>query len=197
MDESVDFLISALENETRREILRSLVSDGSYAFQISRSLGISQQAINKQLSFLENARLIIYSGIVPSESGAPRKIYRPTGFSTVIIDYSRNFLDTRKIPLEFPESTGREDEGRANGDLIHDLKAVNGELENLMEKRTSLIQKKDGILEALNRRMSSQVQDRFSRAILEKYLQYLDEGVVASKLSIPENVVRYVVENYF
>ena len=66
-----------------------------------------------------------------------------------------------------------------------------------MEKRTSLIQKKDRILEALNRRISSQVQDRFSRAILEKYLQYLDEGVVASKLSIPENVVRYVVENYF
>ncbi len=197
MDESVDFLISVLENETRREILRRLSIDGSYAFELSKSLGLSQQAINKQILFLENANLIISAGTMPSESGPRRKIYRPTGFSTVIIDYSRNFLSTKKVPLHFPESDLMKSDEAESSELLTALKEVNSELEKVMNRRTELIQKKDTILESLKRRTAELVQDRFSRDIIETYLETLDESVVSARLSIPENVVRYVVENYF
>ncbi len=197
MDDSVDSLISALENETRREILRRLTIEQTYAFEISRFLGVSQQAINKQLSFLENARLIASVGVVPSIIGAPRKIYKPTGFSTVIIDYSRNFLDTRSIPLEFPDTDVNASGNKDSGGLIRDLKSVNAAIEDLMKERTVLVRKKDAILEVLRKRVLSGPTDRLSRDIIEKYLQVLDESAVAEKLGVPENIVRYVIENYF
>ena len=76
-DSNLDEFVSAILNNTRREILKCLTLDESYALQISRLVGISQQAVIKQLDLLERANLIESVGTFPSELGASRKIYRP------------------------------------------------------------------------------------------------------------------------
>jgi len=50
MMDDIDLFISAIENSTRREIIRMLTQlERSYALELSKSIGLSQQAILKQL----------------------------------------------------------------------------------------------------------------------------------------------------
>ena len=83
----------ALENNTRREMLKTLANDDSYALELSKLIGVSQQAINKQLDLLEKLGLISSAGMKISTIGPPRKVYKSSGFSTIIIDYSKNFMN--------------------------------------------------------------------------------------------------------
>jgi Predicted transcriptional regulators len=54
MDEELWSILMALENSTRREMLKTLANYDSYGLELSRMIGVSQQAINKQLDILEN-----------------------------------------------------------------------------------------------------------------------------------------------
>lgn len=57
--DGVDDFIAALENETRRQIIKRLLETESYALEISRIVGVSQQAIMKHFDILERANLVI------------------------------------------------------------------------------------------------------------------------------------------
>ncbi|HLH86310.1 MAG TPA: helix-turn-helix domain-containing protein [Thermoplasmataceae archaeon] len=194
-DQETDALIDALLNSTRREILRRLLLDQSYAFQISKILGLSQQAINKQLELLERANLISMTGFVPSSSGAPRKIYRPTNFSTLIVDYSPNFIDVRRyrIPIETQRVESRMDEPAR---LIADLRMVNSRLDAIMEERTQLINEKDRILGSLHRMINEMEADDFTKSVLLEYVDTLDAGSVSKRFGISQEIVQRMIEIY-
>jgi len=70
---SIDELLSAIENQTRREILKRLVEGRHYALQLAKDLRVSQQAIVKHLDVLEKSKIIKKAGMEKSEMGAPRK----------------------------------------------------------------------------------------------------------------------------
>ncbi|MHB1492588.1 MAG: ArsR/SmtB family transcription factor [Thermoplasmataceae archaeon] len=195
MEDEYDYILSALENTTRREILRRLVLDDSYALEISRKIGISQQAINKQLEVLERANLIFSIGREQNPQGASRKIYRPTGFSTLIIDYSRNFIETKRYPLDFKDKTvsGIDD---SSSNIMDSLKEVNQRLDELMEKRNSLVRQKDSLIASLTRKVSENFHDDFSEEILLNFIELLDIGAVSRKLSLPEFYVNEVVNKF-
>ncbi|WP_175266638.1 ArsR family transcriptional regulator [Acidiplasma cupricumulans] len=53
MEDDLWTLLNILENNTRRELLKMLANYDSYALELSKAMGISQQAINKQLDILE------------------------------------------------------------------------------------------------------------------------------------------------
>lgn len=194
--DDLDLFLTALENSTRREILKRLTLEESYALEISRWIGVSQQAINKQLDLLEKARLIDPVGMIPSSSGAPRKIYRPTNFSSIIIDYSKSFFEVKKYELDFDRDEIR-DVGRENvKDLVEDLKEVNSRLDDLMNERMLLLAKKDSIIMALNSRLSREGSDNLLRGIISTFLETLDEDEVARRLSVPPEVVKIVVTDF-
>lgn len=192
MTDNLDEIINALLNSTRREILKMLTVDDSYALEMSRWLGVSQQAINKQLEMLERAKLISSAGLVPSTGGASRKVYTPSGFSTITIDYSRNFFEIKRMELQYSDD-GFELDGNNNGELIEDLRKVNKDIDELMIRRTDLLNRKDEILEALHRNVSLNADSAIERNILLKYLEHLDPEIVASKLGIPVDFVNHVV----
>lgn len=197
IDEEILALISAIENNTRREILRGLILDQSYALQISRWIGVSQQAINKQLDLLEKANLILSAGIMPSNSGAPRKIYKPTGFSTLVADYSRNFIEVKKF--ELPESRAdveKDDYSLTPMGMIHRLKSTNELLDRIMEERIELVGKKDRLLGRLHDYINAISPDDLTRNILFEYCDSLDPEYVANRFSIPINLVMQVIETY-
>ena len=194
-NDDLDYIMSALLNSTRREILKMLTVDDSYALEMSRWLGVSQQAINKQLEMLEKAKLISSAGFVPSSEGASRKIYRPSGFSTITIDYSRNFFEIKRMGLNYSE---REDEtfDRDNRDLLDDLVRINRDIDDLMAKRTELLNKKDEILESLHERVSQGAASPIERNILLRYLESMSTEETAAKLGIPIDFVRNVVSRF-
>ena len=194
-NDDLDDIISALLNSTRREILKMLTIDDSYALEMSRWLGVSQQAINKQLDMLEKAKLISSAGFVPSSAGASRKIYQPSGFSTITIDYSRNFFEIKRMGLEYGEEE-RKAPGLDNSELLYDLARVNQNIDELMVKRTGLLNEKDEILESLHERVSQIAASRIERNILLGYLESLNLEVTASKLGIPVDFVKSVVSRF-
>lgn len=197
-DEDIEDFIAALENNTRREILKRLILDDSYALEISRRVGVSQQAINKQLEMLEKANLIISMGMIQNSNGAPRKIYRPTGFSTLIIDYSQNFFEIKRRELIFDGE--REAEllhTKKSGELLESLMSVNSEIDGILDRRSELLKKKDSIIGRLHERISDSMMTPLSKEILLSYLETLDVAKVAMKLSISEEIIAHVVNSFF
>ncbi len=51
--DDIDILLSMVENPTRRRILESLVREPSYPLRLSKELGVSQQAVMKNLALME------------------------------------------------------------------------------------------------------------------------------------------------
>jgi predicted transcriptional regulator len=195
MTDDLDEVINALLSNTRREILKILTVDDSYALEMSKWLGVSQQAINKQLEMLEKAKLISLAGLVPSNAGASRKLYRPSGFSTITIDYSRNFFEIKRMELQY-SNDGYNLKNESKRDLFHDLEKINHDIDDLMARRTDLLNRKDEILDALHRSVSESAESPLERSILLAYLERMDQEAVAMKLGIPADLVIHVVGKF-
>jgi predicted transcriptional regulator len=195
VDDDFDLILSIFENSTRREILRRLIIDDSYALEISRQIGLSQQAINKQLEVLERANLIFSVGKEQNPQGASRKIYRPTGFSTLIIDYSRNFIETKRYPLDIFDKTDNYLNDN-NESLLNSLRDINNRIDELMKTRASLIRQKDSLIYSITRKISENVRDNISREILLNFLELLDPDEVSKKLSLPVFFVNDVISKF-
>jgi ArsR family transcriptional regulator len=188
-DEDIEDFFEALENNTRREILRRLIRDDTYAFEMSRMIGVSQQAINKQLEMLLRANLISVVGVVPSSSGASRKIYRPTGFSTMVVDYSRNFFEVRRYPIETDQNMKVEINSDRGADLIVHLKNINQKIEEIMLQREKLVKKKDIVLGKLNQKVAELAPDPVTREILTTFQDNLSVKETAQKFGLPEDFI--------
>ncbi len=194
--DELDLFLTALENNTRREILKRLIQEESYALEISKWLGVSQQAINKQLELLEKAQLISSAGLTPSNSGAPRKIYRPTNFSSIVIDYSRSFFEIKRYELDYEEREEAGDTEKTVKGLMQELKSVNEKLDGMMRERANLLARKDEIAQQINARIAREASDNLLRSVISSFLETLNEDEVAQRLSISTEVVRIIVSDF-
>ncbi|KAA8922219.1 ArsR family transcriptional regulator [Thermoplasma sp.] len=183
MMDDIDLFISAIENSTRREIIRMLTQlERSYALELSKSIGLSQQAILKQLELLEKANLVTSIGFVPSDLGAKRKVYLPSGFSSVFIDYGRNFFDIRRLPIENTEA-------KIDGlsDAMRRLREINRQIDDLTRRRTDLIREKDGLISAIKESIDD--DDELIREIVTVYLDTLSVSETAKNTGLNESEV--------
>ncbi len=187
----IDTLLSIMENSTRRAILKKLLMEESYGLEISKSLGISQQAINKQLEILEHANLILSMGVTPSSIGPPRKVYRPTGFSTLVIDYTPTFIQVSKFDL-----TERNEPSIQNEVTIERIKEINEKMDALMKERQSLVEEKNNIIQLLRKNVVERVKEGFIRQILVEYLETLNEDEVSRTTGIPVEIVGKIVDDF-
>ena len=69
----LDILLSMVENPTRRKILESLVKEPHYPLQLSKELGISQQAVMKNLNMLEKNGMVVSYQVSSSMPKEKRK----------------------------------------------------------------------------------------------------------------------------
>ncbi len=192
MDNEIEIFIAALENSTRREILRHLTMEESYAMELSRLVGVSQQAVIKHLYLLEQAQLISSVGMVPSTNGPARKVYRPQGFSSLIIDYARNFFTVTRHDVDFrdeAEVSGSED----HISLISELGVVEGEMKKLLDERAVLLRKKDALIKKIRNTYLSKVEDPLIRNIIGNYIETLDVEGTAEKCGVPVFMVEHVL----
>ena len=92
----LDVLLSMVENPTRRKILESLVKEPHYPLQLSKELGISQQAVMKNLNMLEKNGMVV-SYQVSSSIGPMRTVYEPNSEFTLVIDMRNGMFSARMI----------------------------------------------------------------------------------------------------
>ncbi len=190
MDDELWNILMALENNTRREMLKTLANYDSYALELSKMIGVSQQAINKQLDILEKLGFISTNGSIPSTIGPPRKVYKSMGFSTITIDYSRNFMGIKKSEINYPG----EDVNGTSLSLIGTLKSINDEIDSIDRKRSELVGKKDLIIEKLRERASE--YDGFYRKVIYEYLEKLNFSEVADETGLPEEMVENIIGKF-
>jgi ArsR family transcriptional regulator len=140
--DDIDILLSMVENPTRRKILESLVKEPHYPLQLSKELGISQQAVMKNLSILEKNGMVD-SYQESSSIGPMRTFYEPSSEFTLVIDM-RNGMFSARI-MEPNDEEYKED---------HEV-----QMEGL-KKRRERISEIDKKIDELNRERSRYIRER-------------------------------------
>ncbi|MGP6220317.1 ArsR/SmtB family transcription factor [Caldiplasma sukawensis] len=187
--DDIDFLLSIFENTTRRRILRRLLTDSSYALEISRDLGISQQAINKQLEILEKANLVISEIMENNPFGPPRKLYRPTGFTVIHLDYMPSFVSEKAYNIN-------ETKDKCNEEVdFNTLENINKKIENLEKERINLLIEKDSIIRKLKIKVIENVKNPRIRELLIEYLDGSDEETLSQKYGIDKYFIEKIIHD--
>ncbi len=143
---SIDELLNAIENQTRREILKRLVEGRHYALQLAKDLRVSQQAIVKHLDVLEKSKIIKKAGMEKSDMGAPRKLYEVSKSFSIIIDVAPGIFEIREYDLDDEGDFKLEDE-----DFGEILDRIEKEIKEIEKRRTELLKMKEQIIKKLLR----------------------------------------------
>ena len=143
----LDILLSMVENPTRRKILESLVKEPHYPLQLSKELGISQQAVMKNLNMLEKNGMVV-SYQVSSSIGPMRTVYEPNSEFTLVIDMRNGMFSARMI-----EPSKEEEEVDFDDVKMESLKKtrqtiseIDDKIEELNRERSKLIREREKVM---------------------------------------------------
>ena len=142
----LDILLSMVENPTRRKILESLVKEPHYPLQLSKELGISQQAVMKNLNMLEKNGMVV-SYQVSSSMGPMRTVYEPNSEFTLVIDMRNGMFSARMI-----EPSKEEEEGFDNVKMEslkktrQTISEIDDKIEELNRERSKLIREREKVM---------------------------------------------------
>ena len=142
----LDILLSMVENPTRRKILESLVRGPHYPLQLSKELGISQQAVMKNLNMLEKNGMVV-SYQVSSSMGPMRTVYEPNSEFTLVIDMRNGMFSARMIEPSKEEEEGFDDvkmEGLKK--TRQTVSEIDKKIEELNKERSKLIREREKVI---------------------------------------------------
>ena len=140
----IDTILNMVSNPTRRRILESLTRGPSYPLQLSREIGVSQQAIMKNLDLLERNGMVI-GHQVSSAMGPMKVVYEPTTEFTVVIDMRRSMFSA-----DVTDESGSEEDVIPITETIDELRSeisrIDKEVEELERQRSALIRKRQNMI---------------------------------------------------
>ncbi|MBQ9690094.1 MAG: helix-turn-helix domain-containing protein [Candidatus Methanomethylophilaceae archaeon] len=166
----IDELLSIIENPTRRRILEYLTREPSYPLQLSKELGISQQAVMKNLALMEQTGMLM-SHPEESSMGPTRTVYAPSRQFTLMIDLHGNMFTTRLISTGIVDS---EQSGSVDTEAaIERLKQLDSKIEELDRERASLLDERDSVMNAIN----SSIRDEEDPVKRKELYRQLDEMI--------------------
>jgi ArsR family transcriptional regulator len=194
-----------------------LVREPHYSLQLSKELGMSQQAIMKHMKVLEESDLVRSYPEESDQGGPARKLYVPTTKFTIIVDFGPGLFNTAIIRLALDQMSSsllqiqaqtdgteqEEGEDLADvGDKILELREtvaqVDRGLKGLQQKRALLIETKERTLEEAGRLVEEQIEDYQSRRIIYEFIQKpeLELEELASDLGIRDDIVVRTLEQF-
>ena len=148
MDE-IDILLTAVENHTRREILRKLAEGRQYALRMAKELQLSQQAIMKHLDVLEKMSIVRCRGEERSSRGPPRKIYEMAKKFSLFIDIGPGLFEIREYDLDDIESDVEMEDYIEKHDIGESLEKIEREIREIEKRRLQLLKLKEEIISQL------------------------------------------------
>lgn len=193
----LDELLSVIENPARRRILEALAREPHYPLQLSRELGMSQQAVMKHLKVLERYDLV-RSYHEKSDLGGPqRKQFYPKLNFTIVVDAGPNLFTAELYSREqrgeeTPKSEGPEelDLRETMVELRKRVASIDERLEELHRQREELILEKESILYEAGR-LADRLDDYHLRRILYEFISQpqLDLSGIARALEVRDEAV--------
>ena len=197
----IDMILSMVSNPTRRRILEALVRGPCYPLQLSREIGVSQQAIMKNLDLLEKNGMVV-SHQVTSTMGPMRAMYAPTSEFTLVIDMrNRMFVaniieeDEAGVQEEIPKTENLDSARQEIAQIDREIEALERERSALVRKREQLIysamSKLGGDMTYGHRDLMYQLLNRPSEPT-EDVIQDMDggRGNIRKKLAEIDNAMR-------
>ena len=158
----MDTILAIVENPTRRRILQAVVREPHYPLQLSKELGISQQAIVKNLNLMEKEGIVV-SYRESSDRGPERIFYRPSSEFTITIDMRNNMFEVKMIPATSDSSKKQETKA---------LEPKKTAEERRLEEVRARISQIDRQIAEFDRRRSALVRERNN--LIEEFLQMAD-----------------------
>jgi len=204
----LDVLLTVIENPTRRRILEALVREPHYPLQLSKELGMSQQAIMKHLKVLEDNSLVRSYPEESDQGGPTRKRYVPTTKFTIIVDFGPGLFNTEFIQMAMEVMTVPHlletaaigpIEISEIGDKVHELRGtlagLDRELDALQTRRARLIEKKERTLEEAGMLVEDSIEDYTVRRVVYSYVQRsdLNAAEIASRLGLRDDLVEEII----
>lgn len=178
----IDTILSMVSNPTRRRILEALVREPCYPLQLSKQIGVSQQAIMKNLDLLEKNGMVI-SHQATSNIGPTRAMYTPTTEFTIVIDMRNKMFATNMIEEE--EYTQEEELETETVESVRDqLREIDQHIDALEKERLALIRKREQLIGT-------------SMSRVEPDLPYEYRNLMYHLLNRPSIPVEEVVDNCF
>ena len=206
MKATLDGLLRVLENPTRRRILERLARESHYPLQLSKELGVSQQAVVKHLRALQESGLVS-SVEEKSDLGGPnRRAYRATERFSLQIDMGPRLFHAEMRPIAHAPSNVREygwaedmlrrakaeDDPRRRVRLLGEtIRKLNREIDAVEERRLNLLRLKDAAMGEAQGSVGDVLASYQERQVLYFFLEQgapsLDR--IAEALDLREKVV--------
>ncbi len=183
-----------------------MVREPHYSLQLSKELGLSQQAVIKHLRVLEEHDLVT---CYPEESdlgGPRRKIYVPTMKFTLIVDVGPGYFNAELVDLVNEDRRERlamveripiAELGSGIKRLRESISQANKELERLQELRNEFIERKEAALGEAQRLVEENIDDYQLRRVIFEYIHRPDLSLseIAKRLALRDEVVTNTVES--
>lgn len=185
----LDVLLSMIENPTRRKILESLVKMPRYPLQLSKELGISQQAVMKNLSVLEKNGMVV-SYRESSSIGPERTVYEPNSEFTLIVDMRRGMFSARMVE---PKGERKDVDVDNLKEMRSKVIDIDNELEQLEKRYSELMREKESIIASVISKQDGYAQKSLAYEILDAPKKTVEE--LSKDLNARTDVVKEMIDD--
>lgn len=187
-NQEIGELLDLLGNETRRKILESLADEPKYFIQLSREIGVSQQAVLKHLFLLENFGLIESyreKGNLPAPERKyfklDKSVYLSVGITGNSIEIKmESIIDKNNLQKIIPHKTKKENkqEDKEFTNIIRNTKSkleiIAKRMQELEDEKIGLLQEKQQILQIAHQVIRESLDEILARRILYSNLNSRD-----------------------
>ena len=185
----LDVLLSMIENPTRRKILESLVKMPRYPLQLSKELGISQQAVMKNLSVLEKNGMVV-SYRESSSIGPERTVYEPNSEFTLIVDMRNGMFSARMVE---PKGERKDVDVDNLKEMRSKVIDIDNELEQLEKRYSELMREKESIIASVISKQDGYAQKSLAFEILDAPKKTVEE--LSKDLNARTDVVKEMIDD--
>ena len=207
-------LLDLLGNNTRRRILESLTNEPKYFIQLSKEIGVSQQAVLKHLFLLENFGLI-ESFKAKSNLAAPDRKYFQLNRSVYLsIGITGNSMEIKMENIKGPNKIrsknnmaieskdGSIKKDKEITDILkntkHKLELLAKRMQELEDEKIHLLKEKQQILEITHQVIRESLEEDLARRILYSNLisrEIIDIEELSEILNTREKEIKIVVKS--
>ena len=185
----LDVLLSMIENPTRRKILESLMKMPRYPLQLSKELGISQQAVMKNLSVLEKNGMVV-SYRESSSIGPERTVYEPNSEFTLIVDMRNGMFSARMVE---PKGERKDVDVDNLKEMRSKVIDIDNELEQLEKRYSELMREKESIIASVISKQDGYAQKSLAYEILDAPKKTVEE--LSKDLNARTDVVKEMIDD--
>lgn len=184
--DDIDVLLDVLGNETRRRILQLLADEPRYFIQLSKDLGVSQQAVLKHLEILERYGFVVsFEG--ESDFAAPKRKYFQLNRSCMLAIGITNDA-VQFVFHDIPQESGSKETGKPS-----ELKSVQKEVVELEKEKdyAKIVAISDSLLREINQKLRDLANTEISLLRLKQKITKIAHQTIRE--SVEEDLQRQIL----